>query len=86
MVARSTEWSVDGCPSIRTCLAEDLLVLKAFAGREKDWGDIRGIIRRQGAAINRNTVVQRLTPLAEFAERPEALRVLQELFRDSSAE
>ena len=86
MVARSTEWSVDGCPSIRTCSAEDLLVLKAFAGREKDWGDVRGIIRRQGAAINRNTVVQRLTPLAEFAERPEALRGLQEMFRDSSAE
>ena len=86
MVARSSEWSVDGCPLIRTCSAEDLLVLKAFAGREKDWGDIRGIIRRQGAAINRDTVVQRLTPLAEFAERPEALRVLQEMFRDSSPE
>jgi hypothetical protein len=55
-------------------------------GREKDWGDVRGIIRRQGAAINRNTVIQRLTPLAEFAARPEALRVLQEMFRDSSAE
>jgi hypothetical protein len=55
-------------------------------GREKDWGDVRGIIRRQGAAINRSTVIQRLTPLAEFAERPEALRVLQEMFRDSPAE
>jgi hypothetical protein len=31
-------------------------------------------------------VIQRLTPLAEFAERPEALRGLQEMFRDSSAE
>lgn len=83
MVVRSTEWSVDGCPPIRTCSAEDLLVLKAFAGREKDWSDIRGIIHRQGAAIRRDAVLRRLTPLAEFAERPEAIRVLQQVFRDS---
>ncbi|MSR04640.1 MAG: hypothetical protein EXS04_03465 [Phycisphaerales bacterium] len=61
-------------------------VSRGALGREKDWGDVRGIIRRQGAAINRNTVIQRLTPLAEFAERPEALMGLQEMFRDSPAE
>ncbi len=58
-------------------------MLKAFAGREKDWSDIRGIIHRQGAAIRRDAVLRRLTPLAEFAERPEAIRVLQQVFRDS---
>ena len=61
-------------------------VSRGALGREQDWGDVRGIIRRQGAAINRNIVIQRLTPLAEFAERPEALRGLQEMFRDSPAE
>ncbi len=27
---------------LRTCSAEDLVVMKAFAGRELDWGDVQG--------------------------------------------
>src|SRR5437016_6140097 len=38
--------------SLRTCSAEDLIVLKAFAAREKDWVDIEGVIIRQTDAID----------------------------------
>lgn len=85
MIGRSSEWSVDGCSPIRTCAADDLLVLKAFAGREKDWGDVRGIIQRQGAAIDRHAVLERLSPLAELTERTDAVVALQKLLRDLPA-
>ncbi len=34
--------------SLRTCTAEDLGVMKAFASRPLDWNDVRGILVRQG--------------------------------------
>jgi len=33
---------------VRTCSAEDLVVLKVFAGRPQDWIDVEGTIVRQG--------------------------------------
>jgi hypothetical protein len=32
---------------LHTCSAEDLIVLRAFADRSKDWVDIEGVIIRQ---------------------------------------
>lgn len=63
-----------------TCCAEDLVVTKAFSGRDRDWADITGVISRQGAALDRGAIFERLTPLAEFAERPESISRLQLLF------
>ena len=63
-----------------TCCAEDLVVTKAFSGRNRDWADIAGVISRQSAALDRGAILERLTPLAEFAERPESISRLQLLF------
>lgn len=68
---------------LRTCTAEDLLVMKAFASRPLDWNDIRGILVRQGtrkldwAYINRQ-----LTPLCEIKEAPEILTQLEKFRRE----
>jgi hypothetical protein len=35
-----------------TCSAEDLIVFKAFAGRERDWLDIEGIALRQRGRLD----------------------------------
>ena len=48
-VTRASAFSISETDTVTTCSAEDLLVHKAFAGRDKDWLDIRGIIVRQGA-------------------------------------
>lgn len=34
--------------SLKTCSAEDLIIMKAFADRGKDWVDIEGVLIRQG--------------------------------------
>jgi predicted nucleotidyltransferase len=33
--------------TLRVVSAEDLIVMKAFAGREQDWADVTGIVKRQ---------------------------------------
>lgn len=63
---------------LRTCSAEDLLVLKAFADRPKDWVDVDGILIRQAGRIDWEYVRRQLAPLAELKEAPEILVTLDE--------
>ena len=77
-VARSTMFTFPPNVPLRTCSAEDLLVLKAFADRPKDWLDVDGIIIRQGGVIDWNYVQRHLTPLVELKEEP---RILERLFQ-----
>ncbi len=79
MVASATEFDVGGGRSLATCSAEDLVVLKAFAGRDKDWLDIEGVIMRQGNALDRGLVWQELEPLLQLKEAPEAADRLRRL-------
>lgn len=62
--------------SLTTASAEDLLVLKAFAGREQDWFDIRGIIARQGNRLDWDYVTAELTLLCELKSDSESLQRL----------
>lgn len=77
MVERATEWLIDGCQPVRIGCAADLVVTKAFAGRDRDWSDIGGVVVRQGVALNRAAILPRLEPLAQFAERPESISRLR---------
>jgi hypothetical protein len=61
------------------CSAEDLVVFKAFAGREKDWLDIEGVVVRQGARLDRALVWQELEPLLFLKESPESAERLRTL-------
>jgi len=62
---------------LRTCSAEDLLVLKAFAAREKDWVDVEGVIIRQAGGIDWSYVRAQLQPLVELKQEPEILEELE---------
>jgi hypothetical protein len=79
LVERSSEWHVPRHGIIRTCSAEDLVVLKAFAGRPQDWIDVEKVIIRQGQRFNRPLIIEELTPLAELKEEPEILDHVQSL-------
>ena len=67
---------------LRTCSAEDLLVLKAFADRPKDWIDIEGILIRQGEHLDWVYIRTQLDPLAELKDAPELVDKLERM-RDS---
>ena len=72
-VGRSSLFTFPPDVSLRTCSAEDLIVLKAFADRPKDWVDVDGIIIRQSGRIDWSYVRTQLAPLAELKEAPELL-------------
>ena len=55
---------------LTTCSAEDLVVLKAFANRPRDWSDIEGVLIRTGREIDWKTIETELPPLCEAKEAP----------------
>ena len=79
VIERSSHWQVSPYGRIRTCSAEDLVVLKAFANRPQDWIDIERVIIRQGPRLDRRLILTELTPLAELKEDPGILQDLQQL-------
>lgn len=65
---------------LTTCSAEDLVVHKAFAGRDLDWGDIERLLTRQHGKLNRDLIRTELPPLIDLKGAPEALDKLERLF------
>ena len=54
-----------------TCSAEDLVVLKAFAGREEDWIAIRGVLICQGDELDWDYIHAQLPPLCNLKDDSE---------------
>lgn len=84
LVGRATEYDFGGGVWLRTASANDLVVLKAFAGRPQDWIDVEGIILRQHGALDWDLILAELTPLCELKESPETVERLIQL-RDQLA-
>ena len=58
---------------LKTCSAEDLVVLKAFAARDKDWADIHSILLRQKGKLDVGYIRENLSPLCELKSAPEIM-------------
>ena len=80
VVSRSSAFAFEPGASVLTCSAEDLVTLKAFAGRAQDWLDVEGILVRQGERLDRSLVLEELRPLLDLKDDPEAALTLQKLF------
>jgi hypothetical protein len=76
-VARSSLFAFPGAANLRTCSAEDLVIMKSFAGRAKDWLDVEGIIIRQTAKLDWSYIRSQLEPLVELKGEPEILDNLE---------
>ena len=64
-----------------TCSAEDLVILKSFASRPRDWIDVEKTIIRQGISLNRAVILEELEILASLKEEPEILAQIESLFQ-----
>ena len=53
MMKRATPFEFAPGYILPTCSAEDLFVMKAFAGRAQDWLDIRGVAVKQAGKLNK---------------------------------
>lgn len=78
-VERSSGFAIGEGRSIQTCSAEDLIVLKAFAGRDQDWLDIEGVALRQAGHLREDLIWEELEPLLQLKDSPETAARLREL-------
>lgn len=78
-VARSSPWALTPEAVLRTCSAEDLVVLKAFASRPQDWVDVESIALRLRSRLDWNLVFEELEPLAAARESSGLLDRLRDL-------
>jgi hypothetical protein len=85
MIARSSEHEYLPGLLLRTCSAEDLIVMKAFAARDRDWADVQGITTRQVGRLDWAAIFERLAPLVELKEAPEIITKLRAI-QGASAE
>jgi hypothetical protein len=78
-VQRSSTWPWATGHSLLTCSAEDLVVHKAFAGRNRDWADVETILIRQHGKLHLAQIRSELKPLLELKGEPEALDKLEKM-------
>ncbi len=81
IIERSREVRFAPKVKVRLCSAEDLIVLKAFASRDQDWSDIKGVIIRQ-RKLDWRLIETSLEPLLELKEEPEIWDRLQALRKE----
>jgi predicted nucleotidyltransferase len=87
-VERASDFDFGGGVRLRTCSAEDLVVLKAFAGRGQDWVDLEHVIVRQRASLDWRLIESELAPLLELSGAPEtgiALKALRDRIEKSAS-
>jgi len=82
-VTRATEFDF-GEVRLLTCSAEDLVVLKAFAGRPQDWVDFESVAVRQRQRLDWKLMFEELEPLAAVRDVPGLLDRLRQLRNSGS--
>ncbi len=80
-VGRSTYFEFEEGVRLRTCSAEDLVVMKLFAGRALDLQDAEGVIRRQVGCFDWAHVREQIGPLAELKDEALTWANLERLAR-----
>jgi hypothetical protein len=78
-VDRASDFDFPDGITLRTCSAEDLIVMKAFASRGRDWVDLEAVLVRQGPSLDWAYVRRHLVPLAELKGEPDIVARLESL-------
>jgi hypothetical protein len=79
LVSRATTFAFGPGLDIRTCSAEDLVVLKLFASRALDIRDAEGVVIRHNDQLDWGYIDGKLRPLVELKEEPAILDTLARL-------
>ena len=67
------------------CTAEDLIIHKAIADRQKDWIDIEGILTRQMSKLDAAYIRDWLVQFGEALEKPELVKRFNDLFAKAAS-
>ena len=80
-VERASLYQFEAGCVLRTCSAEDLVVLKLFAFRTKDVADVETVVVRQRGQLDWAYIEAQLGPLADLKQEPEILDAVARLRR-----
>lgn len=78
-IQRATTWKAKRGIALTTCSAEDLIVQKVFAGRDRDWGDVEAILVRQHRRLDLDLARRELLPLLALKEDSGSLAKLERM-------
>jgi len=78
-VKRASSWQLRENIALATCSAEDLVVHKAFAGRDLDWGDVERVLTRQHGKLDLVQIRRELKPLLELKGELDGLEKLERM-------
>ena len=81
VIGRATLYTFLPHVRLLTCSAEDLIVYKAFADRNRDWSDVEGILVRQRGSLGWKYINRHLSELVALKEAPHILEKLNRLRR-----
>jgi len=86
MLARATPFEFTASIALPIASAEDVVIMKAFAGRPHDWVDVQGVLVKQRGKLDWSYIQQELSALCELKEAPEILDKLQQIQERVDAE
>lgn len=81
MIRRASPFIISEGVQVTTCSAEDLVILKVFAGRPKDWGDVDGALARCRGRLDIHLVRSQLAELCEGSERVQHIAQFEQMLR-----
>jgi hypothetical protein len=84
LVSRASRFEFLPGVSLTTCSAEDLIVLKAFADRPRDWVDVATITIRNQGQLDWCYILEQLVPLCQAKEAPEIVERVRQMQPRSS--
>ncbi len=79
LIERASDFAVGSGRVLTTCSADDLIILKTFAGRDRDWADVLEITAAQSGKLDTALIFRELDPLLELKEDTSALERLRAL-------
>lgn len=86
IISRATDFEFDEGVVVPTVSAEDLIVLKAIAGRGHDWSDIESIIVRQSDRLDWELITVQLSGLVDLLPEADPLTRLAQTRSELAAE
>lgn len=79
VIQRATQFAIGDGHHITTASAEDIILLKAVADRNRDWDDIDRIIKKRGAKLDWAYIDSYLPMLAESYDKLHVIDKVQRL-------
>ena len=80
-VTRASAFDFGGGARLVTCSAEDLIVMKVFANRARDWPDVEAVVTHRGSVLDWDLIERELKPLLPLQGGHAAWERLSELRR-----